>query len=188
MKIIYITGNKFKILLGKKYIEPLGIEVTNKKMDLPEIQADTAEEVSAYSAQLAAEQLKENVLVNDSGLSIPALNNFPSVYTKYIEQTITEDGVLKLMEGVKDRRAYFKEALSYAEPGKESVTFVSISEGEIALEKEGEFGWSFDMIFIPKGETKPLACFNDDERWKFWSEDAYIDFVEYLKDKEKDKK
>lgn len=179
-KIIYVTGNKFKILLAKKYLEPLNIEIDNKKMNIPEIQADTLEEVSQNSALFASKILQKPLLVNDSGLIIPALNNFPSVYTKYIEQTITEEGVLKLMEGIEERTAYFKEVLTYIKPDEEPISFISISEGQIALKTEGEFGWSFDRIFIPKGETKPLACFNDDERWKFWSEEAYINLAKHL--------
>lgn len=182
-KLIYITGNKFKILTAKKILEPLNIEIEAKKIDCPEIQADSIEEVAKYSSKYASEYLKENTLKNDSGLVIPALNNFPSAYTKYVEETIKEDGILKLMEGIKNREAYFIEVLAYTEYGKEPVVFVSKTEGTIDIKKTGEFGWSYDKIFIPKGETKTLACFEDDERWKFWDEKAYEELAYYLKNK-----
>ncbi|HHX93863.1 MAG TPA: non-canonical purine NTP pyrophosphatase [Tenericutes bacterium] len=181
MKLIYVTGNKYKIYAAKKFLEPLGIEIEAKKIDCPEIQADTEEEVAKFSSKYASDYLKTSVLKSDSALIIPALKNFPSVYAKYVEETIGEDGILKLMEGIDDRRAYFTEALAYTEYGKEPIVFMSITEGEIAKEKQGEYGWGYDKIFIPKGATKTLACFNDDERWQYWDDSGYIELAKYLK-------
>ncbi len=50
-KITLVTGNWAKIAQAKKFLEPLGIEVDNVKMDTVEIQADSIEEVAAYSAK-----------------------------------------------------------------------------------------------------------------------------------------
>ncbi len=183
MKIIYCTGNKFKLNLANKILNPLGIDVEGRKIDLPEIQANSIEDVAKYSSKSASNMLQLNTLKNDSGLVIPALNNFPSAYTKYVEETITENGILKLMDGIKNREAYFLEVLAYTEYGKEPVIFVSKTEGTIAQKAEGEFGWSYDRIFIPKGENRPMACFPDDERWKFWADNGYNDLANYLKKK-----
>ncbi len=180
-EIIYITGNKFKILTAEKVLNPFNINVKAKKMDCPEIQANTIEEVAKYSSKYASEILKMPTLVNDSGLVIKSLNNFPSAYTKYVEETIKEDGILKLMEGVSDREAYFLEVLAYTEYGQEPVVFISKTKGNIALEKDGDYGWSYDRIFIPKGEEKTLACFPDDKRWKFWDDEAYNKLAKYLR-------
>jgi len=184
-KITYVTGNCAKIESAKKVLEPLGYKVDNIKMETIEIQADDVEEVAAYSAKWASNELKCDVLKNDSGLFIEALKGFPGVYTHYADDTIGEDGVLKLLEGVENRNAYFKEVLAYSEYGKEPITFVGITKGKIALEKSGEYGWSWDFIFIPEGETKTLGCFPDDERWNFWSLDSYKNLAEYLDNKEK---
>lgn len=179
-KIVYITGNKFKVLTAKKILEPLGFEIDSKKIDCVEIQDDLIENVANYSSKYASQLLNESTLKNDSGLVIPALGGFPGPYTHYVEDTLTEDGILKLMSNKTDREAYFVEVLSYTECGKEPISFISKTEGTIAYEKEGEYGWSYDRIFIPKGQTKTLACFDDDERWKFWNEDAYTQLAEHL--------
>ena len=183
-EITYVTGNWAKIESVKQIFEPLGFKINNIKMDTIEIQADTMEEVAKYSAKYASDKLKTSVLKNDSGIVIPALNNFPGPYTHYIEDTLGEDGVLKLMEGIEDRYAYFIEALDYCEYGKDPIVIVSKTEGEIALEKSGEYGWSWDYIFIPKGQTKTMANFKDEDRWKFWNSDAYIKLAEYLNKKD----
>jgi XTP/dITP diphosphohydrolase len=181
MKITYVTGNKYKIFLAKSVFEPLGVEIDAKKIDCPEIQADSIEEVAKYSSKYASDYLKTDVLKNDSGLVIPALKGFPSAYTKYAEETIGEDGVLKLMEGIENREAYFIEALAYTCYGKDPVVFVSKTEGTIAKEKAGTNGWGWDYIFIPKGQTKTFACFDENQRTKFWDNKAYLELYDYLK-------
>lgn len=183
MKIVYMTGNKFKLLTAKSILEPIGIEVENKVIDCPEIQSNSIEEVAKYSSKYASNVLQCDTLKNDSGLVIPALNGFPSAYSKYVEETLTEDGIINLMRGIKDRSAYFLEVLAYTELNQEPIVFISKTKGSIATEKAGENGWGYDKIFIPEGENKTLACFTDDERWKFWDESGYTEFANYLKEK-----
>ena len=183
MKITYVTGNQYKIELAKKILEPLDVEIQQKKIYCPEIQDNSIENVSKFSAKYAANKLNEPVIKNDSGLVIKELNGFPGPYTAYVEETIAEDGVLKLMDNINNRKAYFIEVITYCEPNKEPISFVSKTYGTIAHEKQGEFGWSYDRIFIPDGESKTLAEFSDDERWKFWSNDAYLSLRDYIKNK-----
>ena len=179
-KITYVTSNWAKVASAKQALEPIGYDIDNVKMDTIEIQADDVTEVAKYSAKWACEKLNKPVLKNDSGLFIKSLNGFPGVYTHYADDTIKEDGILKLMEGIEDREAYFKESLAYCEPGKEPIVFEGYTKGKIAKEKSGTYGWSWEYIFIPEGEEKTLACFEDDDRWKFWSLDSYKKLVDYL--------
>lgn len=185
-KIKYITTNKFKILVAKENLEPLGIEVEAQSIDCPEIQADTIEEVAKFSSKYASDFLQEDTLKNDSGLMIPALNGFPAAYTKYVDQTLGIDGVLKLMDGIENREAYFLEVLAYTPYGEETIVFTSKTEGTLAKTPSGENGWSWDFIFIPKGTNKTMACYSDDERWKFWDNSAYKKLAEYLKKRKND--
>ena len=183
MKITLVTGNWAKVALARQFLEPEGIEVDNVKMDTIEIQADTVEEVAAYSAKWASDQLKANVVKNDTGIMVDALKGFPAAYTHYAADTIGEDGLLKLMKGVENRKAKFVQALAYCEYGKEPVVFTSITEGEIAKRKSGKYGWAWDFIFIPKGQTKTLGCFKDEVRFSLWNDTGYKQLVEYLKNK-----
>lgn len=178
--ITYVTNNWAKIASAKKALEPLGYEVDNIKLETPEIQADDVSEVAKYSAKWAAEKLNKPVLKNDSGLFVNSLKGFPGVYTHYADDTIGVDGLLKLMDGTEERTAYFKESLAYCKPGEEPVVFEGITKGRIAIKKSGEYGWSWDYVFIPEGEEKTLGCFPDEQRWNFWSLDSYKKLVEYL--------
>lgn len=182
-KITYVTGNWAKILSARQILEPLGFEIEQVKLNVPELQDDSIEEVAKYSAKWASEELKTTVLKNDSGLCIDALNGFPGPYTHYADDTIKEDGILKLMDGVENRKAHFEEVLAYCEYGKEPIVFKSITNGTIAKTKSGEYGWSWDFIFIPEGETKTLGNFNDDIRFSYWNADGYQELAKYLNSK-----
>lgn len=181
MKITYVTGNWAKIKSARQILEPLGFEVDNIKMDTPELQDDSIENVAKYSAKWASDELKCDVLKNDSGLCIDALNGFPGPYTHYVDDTLGEDGILKLLAGEENRKAHFVEVLAYCKYGEEPITFTAITPGTISLEKQGTYGWSWDFIFIPDGEEKTLGCFEDEIRFKYWSNDAYLKLAEYLK-------
>lgn len=183
-KITYATGNWSKVLSAKQILEPLGFEIDNQKIDTTEIQADTVEEVAKFSAKEASEKLKCNVLKNDTGLFVEGLGGFPGPYTHYVDEKLGEDGILKLLEGVENRNACFREAFAYCEYGKEPVVFTSVTKGKIALEKSGEYGWSWDFIFIPDGYDKTMGCYPDEERCFVWNTDAYYELAEYLKNKE----
>ena len=182
-KITYVTGNWAKIASAKQVLEPLGIEIDNIKMETTEIQADTVEEVAMHSAKEASEKLKCDVLKNDSGLHIEALGGFPGPYTHYADEKIGEDGILKLLEGVENRRACFVEAFAYCEYGKEPIVFKSVTNGTIAKEKSGKYGWSWDFIFIPDGYDKPMGNYPDEERFLMWNTEGFYKLAEYLKNK-----
>lgn len=183
-KIVYVTGNWAKIMSARQILEPLGFDVEQKKIDVPELQNDSIEEVAKYSAKWASDELKCSVLKNDSGLCVDILNGFPGPYTHYVDDTLGEDGLLKLLEGVENRKAHFIEVLAYCEYGREPITFTSITPGTISKEKSGKYGWSWDFIFIPDGETKTLGNYPDEERFKFWNMDAYLKLAEFLNNKE----
>ena len=123
----------------------------------------------ASIAGVCASDANDTIVTSEDNLEID----------KTTDDTIGVDGLLKLMDGLDNRKAYFKESIAYCEPGKEPVVFEGITKGIIDTKKSGTYGWSWDFVFIPEGENKTLGCFPDEERWKFWSLDAYKKLVEY---------
>lgn len=142
MVLKYATGNPMKLAGAKKYFEPFGITVEQVKIDVPEIQADTHEEVAINSSKYAFSILNEMVLKNDGGLIIPKLKGFPGVYTKYVEDVLGPEGILKLMDGFEgdDRKAYFIEVLALTEEDGSTKTFSCKTFGSISTEMRGENG------------------------------------------------
>lgn len=88
------------------------------------------------------------------------------------------------MEGIENREAYFLERLAYAAPGKETKVFFSKTFGVLDTKKSGEYGWGWDRIFIPQGETVPMANFDDDKRATFWSNEGYIELAKHINNNE----
>ena len=183
MDLIYVTGNKSKIEAAKVCMEPLGVNIIQKDIETPEIQADTNAEVACYSSKWASELLKCNTVKNDGGLVIPALNGFTGVYSKYIEKTLDAEGILKLMVDIKDRTAYWIEAWAYTEYGKEPVVFEGRFYGRISTKLQGENGYGYDKIFIPDGMNSTLAEMTTEDKLKYWCSDAHKQLVDYIKNK-----
>ena len=185
-KIILVTGNKAKLISARQFLEPYGITVDNEKLDTTEIQSDSIEDIASFSAKEASDKLKCNVLKNDTGFFIEALGGFPGPYTHYVMEKIGTDGILRLMKGKDNRKAYYKESFAYCEYGKEPIVFSSITKGTLAIRKSGKYGMRIDPIFIPEGHNKTMANYSDDERFKLWNTSAYDDIAKYVLNKEKD--
>jgi len=180
-KIFFVTGNQFKFDLAKSKLNLKdNIDLQQKKFNCPEIQADTIKEIASFSVKYCADNLKVPCIKNDSGMQVQFLNNFPGPYSKYIEKTITEKGILNLMSDCSNREATFIEALAFCEPGKEPVVFECTTRGKIANQSRGDNGWGFDKIFIPRGFDKTFAEFNDDDRVKLWGSSGYEELSRYL--------
>lgn len=184
-ELILVTGNKFKVLSAQYILDKYesGIKLIGKQIECPEIQADTIEDVANFSSKYASDKLKTTVLKNDTGIIIPALKNFPGPYTKYIAETIGAEGIIKLMNGIKNRKAIFIECNSLTEYKKNPISFFSKTEGIISEKIEGKYGTEWDKIFIPKGQKKTLACFDEDERVKMWDEQGIVDLIKYVNSK-----
>src|SRR5690606_9548162 len=99
-EIHFITSNKGKILSLVNRLPKDRFIVIGEKIDLMEMQGNTAAEISELKAKLAFEKLGKPLIVQDSALHIPALNGFPGPYIKYIQDTIGPEGLLKLIEGL----------------------------------------------------------------------------------------
>lgn len=182
-KITLVTGNMKKLISARQFLEPYGIKVDNIKMDTTEIQSNEVEDIAAFSAKEASDKLKCDVLKNDTGFFIDALDGFPGPYTHDVMEKIGTDGLLKLMKEKKNRKAYYKEAFAYCEYGKEPVIFTSITSGKLATRKSGKYGLRIDPIFIPDGHEKTMANYDDDERFKLWNTDAYDEIAKYILNK-----
>ncbi len=135
-----------------------GVECVWIRGKAREIQSDDLAEIVKASALEAFERWGENVLVEDSGLFVPALGGFPGPYSSYVYRTIGLRGLLKLLEGVSDRMALFRSALCYVAPGGRQLVFTGEARGVIAIEPRGTGGFGFDPIFIPEeGDGRTFA-------------------------------
>ncbi len=75
--IIFVTANKGKFDEVVKFISELDptITVEQAALDLPEIQSLDVEKISVNKAELAWEQIKKPLIVDDGGIYLDQYNN-----------------------------------------------------------------------------------------------------------------
>ncbi len=152
MQIIFLTKNDNKIREANEALLNYGIKLTAAPENVQklEIQDEHVENVALYAAKTAYKKLKRAFVVEDDGLFINALNNFPGPYTAYALKSVGIKGILKLMENIENRGAYFQSAVVLQLLGR-FFLFTKKVHGTISLIPKGNAGFGFDPIFIPSG-------------------------------------
>ncbi|MFN3383919.1 MAG: XTP/dITP diphosphatase [Archaeoglobaceae archaeon] len=150
--MLFITSNEGKFREAREVAKTFSIEIEWLKMEYEEPQGKELEEIAVKSAKTLSEKIRRPFFIEDSGLFIEALNGFPGPYSSYVFKTIGNKGILKLMDGIENRRAYFKAVIAFYD-GKEIRTFDGIVYGEISTEIRGEKGFGFDPIFLYGSKT-----------------------------------
>lgn len=168
-KIYFITGNKGKLIETQNKFSKIDMEIIQKDLGYPEIQADSLEDVARYGVAYIKKIFDQSFILEDAGLIIEALNGFPGVYSSYVFHTIGCEGILRLMKDIKDtqRKAIFRSVFAYYEPDKEPMFFTGESYGFISRDMRGTHGFGYDPIFIPHGEKKTFAEMNVEEKNSF---------------------
>lgn len=140
-----------------------GIEVEHFDLLLPEVQADSLEEVVAYSVKVLAEESDFDFLVDDSGFFVTALKGFPGVYSSYVHRTIGIAGVLALMEDMDNRQARFETVMGL-HVDKGTHVFRGECRGTVTREPRGAAGFGFDPIFLPDGQGRTFGEMSIEEK------------------------
>ena len=179
MQINLVTSNlnkvrEFKAILGNE------VKVSHIRMEYRELRSDAPEEIAKESAKRLAEELKIPVVVEDSGLFIEALSGFPGTCSSYIHKRIGLKGILRLMEGIKDRVCYYRSAVAYCEPGKSPISFFGEEKGTVAKEIKGSYGFGHDSIFIPQKSEKTYGEMKNCEDLKRFRKIAVEKLRDYL--------
>ncbi|MFZ0830010.1 MAG: non-canonical purine NTP pyrophosphatase [Thermoplasmata archaeon] len=151
LRFISTNGGKFREV--RAILADYGVRVRWSRHALPEVQAERLEEV--VDAKLAAASRGARVLVEDSGLFIPALGGFPGVYSAYALHTIGLTGVLRLIRG-RDRTAVFRTVAGLS-IGTRRWSRSGECQGRLAVRPRGSQGFGYDPIFIPDGETRTFG-------------------------------
>ncbi|AIO19345.1 Non-canonical purine NTP pyrophosphatase [Candidatus Izimaplasma bacterium HR1] len=172
-EILIATKNKHKIIEMKKMLEHLGYKVLTlfDYEELPEIieDKDTFKGNAKKKAETLSNYLNKDVLADDSGLEVFALNNEPGVYSaRYSGEDVTYADNNKLllsnMENIDNRGARFVTTICLYRINQEPVYFEDYLYGEIAYKYQGDNGFGYDPIFIPSGDTRHLAEYSLDEK------------------------
>lgn len=173
MKICFATNNSNKIkevahLLGDGF-QLLGLQDIGCNEELKEDQS-TLQGNAQQKAAYVFDHYNINCFADDTGLEVEALNSEPGVFSaRYAGlQRSDEDNMallLKRLDSSPNRKARFRTVIcAFIESQK--YFFEGIVEGEIAKEHNGDKGFGYDPIFIPKGYSKTFAQMSLEEKNK----------------------
>lgn len=167
-EILFATSNKGKVASLQKRLDVTKFKITQIELDLPELQGESAKDISLEKAKAAFKMIGKPLIVQDSSFHLRNLNGFPGAYIKYAIKTIGLKGILKLLEGVEDRRVYAEGALTYIEDEEQYWTFTNqSSDGTISTEiREGDHAESWSelwKILIPNGFDKTYSELTKEE-------------------------
>jgi XTP/dITP diphosphohydrolase len=98
---------------------------------------------------------------------VDALKGFPGPYAAYVYKTISNPGLLKLMENVEDRDATFRSVIAYYHGQTAPVCFEGEASGTIVHDEiwgNLKTGFGFDPIFQPEGSKKTFAEMTIEEK------------------------
>ena len=150
----FVTGNIHKFKEARRVLAEYKVAVAMLKIGAVEVQDDSLERIAKASATDAVKKCCLPVFVEDAGLFIEALNGFPGPYSSYVYRTIGTKGILKLMENVDERDAYFQSVVAFSGPEEMPKCFQGRVKGKISMEELGSSGFGFDPIFEPSGGRK----------------------------------
>ena len=145
--ITFITGNEHKVKEAENIFKLFGVELEHIDLGYMEPQG-TLEGVAEFGAKYACQKLNRSVIVEDAGLFIRALNDFPGTYSKFVQNSLGNQNILKLMDGVDARYAEFRSVIGYCTPNSEPKVFLGRVEGQIAFEERGNLGFAYDPLFL----------------------------------------
>lgn len=156
--IVLVTSNQQKALEINHALQPYGIQLTVKNIELDELQSIDLARVVAHKAEQAYQQIKRPVLVDDTGIFFVGYHQFPGVLSRYAFMTLGFPGLFKLIQP--GQRAYFCSYLAYkASARSKPVVFKGVCRGRLIRQLRGKRKQKmpYDNIFIPDGDTKTFS-------------------------------
>jgi len=166
VKLYCATTNAGKLREFRLAVERLGrgrfeVEVLPGLDKIPpcEETGKTFEENAIAKALYYSGHAPGPLFVDDSGLSVDALNGAPGVYSaRYAGPEASDEEnnrlLLERMRGVENRAARFVSIVALAEKGRLIGTFRGTVEGILTEEPRGEGGFGYDPLFF----HPPFGC------------------------------
>jgi non-canonical purine NTP pyrophosphatase (RdgB/HAM1 family) len=156
----FATGNAHKL---REVNEILGRNLEQIAIELYEPQGLAVADIIHKKAEDAFHKTGKCVLVEDTALEFRAWNGLPGALIKWFLETVGNEGLLKMLAGVEDRRAVAKTAVGFFD-GNNARVFVGEVDGIIADTVRGDGGFGWDPIFIPDGFDKSFAEMTSEEK------------------------
>ena len=155
-KLVVASGNKGKIneiksILGG-YYEVVSMQELGFFEDIEE-NGSTFFENALIKAKTVSKALNCNVIADDSGLMVDALNGAPGIYSarypgEHGNDKSNRDLLIKNLENVTNRKAKFASSVVLYKTDGSYIDGYGETTGEILFEERGTNGFGYDCIFL----------------------------------------
>ena len=147
----FVTSNTNKLRELRTHLP----DIEQLDLDLPEIQSLDPHEIIRAKLEAARMHTDEDLIVEDTSLTIDCLGRLPGPFIKHFLQELGADGIVRLVSGYEETRATARTIIGYASDDHVAF-FEGTVRGRIVPERgETRFGW--DGIFEPEGYDKTYA-------------------------------
>ncbi len=161
--LLFITGNRMKANEARDILAKFGIGVEQRSLDIGEIQEKDAEPVAREKARHAFGIVRKQLIVEDTGLYINAMNRYPGTLIKHFFDSIGAQGIVDFLKG-KDRSAEAITVVAYCDSEGNVRTFRGSVSGRISEKVTKGYSFAWDTIFIPDGYEKTYAEIGTEEK------------------------
>ena len=170
-KLVVATGNAHKLREISEIFTEFEV-VSQREMGFCEEVEETGStfmENALIKARAASKALNCIALADDSGLCVDALNGEPGVYSARYAGEHGNDAknralLLKNLQNVENRRAYFQSAVALAYPNGKEIIAEGKTYGNILKEEVGQGGFGYDCIFENEDLQKSFGVATAEEK------------------------
>lgn len=168
-KLAVASGNKNKIREIEQIFD--GVEIVPMSElgftgDIPET-GKSFKENAKIKAKFIAEKYGVPALADDSGLCVNSLHGAPGIYSARFSGEGDEGNrklLLKRLDGICDRSAYFESAVCLYLPNGKTYFGTGRTQGSILQEEIGENGFGYDCLFYSLDLKKSFGLATAEEK------------------------
>ena len=174
-QIMLATANAHKAEEFAAMLKPLGYTVKTL-LDLEEAieieeTGTSFEENALIKARVIHERLGIEVIADDSGLAVNALNGAPGIYSarfmgRDTSYEVKNQYIIDQCKDVNDRGCQFVCAIAYVTADGREYVFTGVVEGLVAEHIEGEGGFGYDPMFYYPPYKTTLANVSEQQKNK----------------------
>lgn len=163
MKQVYLlTGNPDKIKAANYIFNTYDVEVVPLDLDIPEIQASSSVDVARAMALEAHSQTGKPVIREDHSFYITELG-FPGPFMAYTDKVISPEQLLKIVDTLSSRDAYFELSAAFVDASGELHEFSYKVPIVIGSEIKGSSKLRWERLMMLPGDDRTFAEYADED-------------------------
>lgn len=159
-QLIFVSSNPRKREEAERI---LGQSLLSVSINLPEIQAESVQEITRHKLEVAKTRGYDRLIVEDVSLGFVELGNFPGPYVKWLLESAGGKGLGAIAYALRNRSALAQCCVGFWD-GSETHVFSGEARGTILVEPRGHEAFGWDPWFLPDGSQQTFAEMSAEEK------------------------